>query len=494
MVDTSHEFIESRFTPSTYTNQENKVQRQKGKSLLELPDDYTIVDIETTGLSLKYSEIIEVALIKIRNNQIAEKFESLVKPATAVNDVIIKLTGISNDMLINAPSINLIVEQIKDFIGTDIVIAHNANFDINFLYDSFLNHLNVELSNDFVDTLRISRKAFSEYPKHTLSYLCDNIPIAKGGMHRAMCDCLVTFELYKICKDKILNENISLPTTKNSYHKSTYINTTQILVQDESVIDEESLLYGNECVFTGSLTQMSRSEAMQYVVNIGGLVKNRISKDTKYLIMGIQDYAVFTDGKESSKTKKAKELISSGCNINIISEEEFYKIIFNKEKSRLVANHLNPIEERLLELNCGIINILDNKVEIHGFLSEERLNDYLQGINCRYSYGVYPLNDFNETLIQDNALFIIKKNNIESHRVQLTNIYEDIVILKMDGKNLNRKIKIRKSTCSGDYQLIINKEHINFTNLDELTAHFDINYNYDLSLKLINRTRDFLDD
>jgi len=462
LVDINEESIKRRFTSRTSSSHENEVPRQKGKSLLELPDDYTIVDIETTGLSLKYSEIIEVALIKIRNNQIAEKFESLVKPARAVPYEIIKLTGISNDLLINAPSINQIVGQVKNFIGSDIMIAHNANFDINFLYDNFLNHLNVELSNDFVDTLRISRKAFSEYPKHTLSYLCDNIPITKGDMHRAMSDCLVTFELYKICKDKILNEKISLHTTKNSYHKNTYINTTQILVQDESSINEESPLYGNECVFTGSLTQMSRSEAMQYVVNVGGIIKNGITKDTKYLIMGIQDYAIFADGKESSKTKKAKELISIGYNINIISEDDFYRIIFNKEKSHLVTNKLNIIEERLLELDSGIINILENEIEIHGFLSEDRLNDYLRGINCRYSYGVYPLIDFNETLVQDNSLFIIRKNEIESHRVQLTNIYEDIVVLKIDGKNLNRKIKIRKSTYSEDYQLIINKEHINF--------------------------------
>lgn len=293
-----------------------------------MPDDYTILDLETTGFSTNFSEIIEIGLLKVRNNEIVDKYQSLVKPNEEIDDFIVELTGISKNVLEVAPTISMVINQVRDFIGEDILMVHNANFDINFLYDVFEKYLNVELHNDFIDTLRISRKAFSEYPKHSLSYLCKTIPIQKQTLHRAISDCLVTFDLFNVCKNKILTNDIKLINHK----KHSYFKPSDIIADNNENFNEESPLFGNECVFTGTLSQMTRSEAMKCIVNIGGTINNNITRKTKYLIMGCQDYSKFADGKESSKTKKVKKLLDDGQNIHVISEEEFYNIIFDMEK------------------------------------------------------------------------------------------------------------------------------------------------------------------
>ena len=74
---------------------------------------------------------------------------------------------------------------------------------------------------------------------------------------------------------------------------------------------------------------MDRKDAMQLVVDIGGYVGDNVTKKTDFLVMGIQDYHKFADGKESNKTKKVKELKQKGQIIHILSEDDFFKILFN---------------------------------------------------------------------------------------------------------------------------------------------------------------------
>lgn len=300
--------------------------RNKGKSLLEFPNDYVLLDLETTGY-YPSSEIIEFGLLKVVNNQVTEIKHSLIKPPQKIPKNITNLTGISNEDVVNAPLLQSYIPEVLSFIDNNIVIAHNAHFDINFLYDATFKHLNSEFKNDFVDTLRISRRLFPRFPKHSLEYLALNIPLENKNGHRALTDCQATFDLVNVLKTKIESEGITFePKPKRKLLKP-----TDIKPLDDSIFDEESPFYMEECVFTGTLESMVRNQAIQHVKNIGGDVKNTITKKTKFLIMGLQDYSKFADGKESSKTKKAKEYASEGQNIHIISEHDFLKIINNVE-------------------------------------------------------------------------------------------------------------------------------------------------------------------
>ena len=90
---------------------------------------------------------------------------------------------------------------------------------------------------------------------------------------------------------------------------------------------EISDIEGKYFCFTGTLINMSREEAINKCISLGAFSNSSVTAKTNYLVMGIQDYALLADGKESSKTKKAKKLIESGQDLQIIDENEFIKII-----------------------------------------------------------------------------------------------------------------------------------------------------------------------
>lgn len=175
-------------------------ERNKGKSLLCFPEDYTVIDIETTGLSSEHNEIIELSAIKVKNDERVDEFSMLIKPSAKVKSFITHLTGITNDMLKSAPVITDILPEFIDFVSDDVVIGHNVNFDINFIYDKMKWHFDKEFNNDFIDTLRLSRM-HCPLKSHKLNLVAEYFDISSEGHHRGLTDCVMTYEIYKCIKD-----------------------------------------------------------------------------------------------------------------------------------------------------------------------------------------------------------------------------------------------------------------------------------------------------
>jgi DNA polymerase-3 subunit epsilon len=91
--------------------------------------------------------------------------------------------------------------------------------------------------------------------------------------------------------------------------------------------DESHPFYGSTFAFTGTLTSMTRKEAMQKVVDVGGACADTLNKYVNFLVIGIQDFQRFRDGKKSSKMRKAEEYISGGQKLEIIDENDFIKML-----------------------------------------------------------------------------------------------------------------------------------------------------------------------
>ncbi len=168
----------------------------KGKSLYAFPSDYTVVDIETNGLVSGVCEIIEVSALKVRGETIRDSFSSLIKPNEPINWFITQLTGITDEMVENAPDVNEVMQAFYDFIGKDILIGHNVNFDVNFLYDNLWVHNGLILDNPFVDTLRLARKALPSLPDHKQTTIAAYYGITTDGAHRALRDCEICNACY----------------------------------------------------------------------------------------------------------------------------------------------------------------------------------------------------------------------------------------------------------------------------------------------------------
>ena len=309
----------------------NKTKRtQKGNSLIDFPKDYIIFDLETTGLDPDFNEIIEIGAIKYRNMEPIEQFHSFIKPDNVIDDFITELTGITNDMVKNAPKINYVLPLFINFISDDILIGHNVNFDINFVYDEMLRYEFGYLNNNFVDTLRMSRKLLPDLRHHRLNDLAEYFDIDTNGHHRAMKDVEITNKVYIKLKELMLSMYNNIDELKKTY-KSHSIKYSDIKANITD-IDKDSPFFNKYVTITGTLEKMQRKEAMQVIANLGGICQDGVNKDTNYLVLGNNDYNSRLRGKKSNKLIKAENLKIKGKDIEIISENIFYDILSEYNK------------------------------------------------------------------------------------------------------------------------------------------------------------------
>ncbi|MGY3776026.1 BRCT domain-containing protein [Helcococcus sueciensis] len=275
-------------------------------------DDYCVLDTETTGLSAYYNEVIEIGILKIRNNQIVDTYSQLIKPRYKIDEFITELTGISNDMVKDMPSIEQVKDEVLLFIGDDILIGHNTSFDIRFLNAGF----KIELENLYMDTVQFARKLYPELKHHRLSDLSEYLKISTNK-HRSIADCVATKELYDKIKNTMIKRDLSIKDlwVKKS-HGGKGINIKSI-VPTEVEIDEDNFFFNRHVVFTGKLEKIIRKDAMQIIVNLGGILDNTVNKQTNYLILGNNDYNAILKGNKSSKHIKAEKLKLNGQDIGV---------------------------------------------------------------------------------------------------------------------------------------------------------------------------------
>ncbi|MCM1265484.1 MAG: 3'-5' exonuclease [Candidatus Gastranaerophilales bacterium] len=168
----------------------------------DYPTDFTIIDLETTGLSPYKNSIIELSAIKVRNDEIVGTFTKLVKPSEPINSFVQNLTGITNEIVETASPITDVLPEYIDFIGTDVVLGHNVKFDIRFISQNLQKHFKRKFTNNSFDTMVLSRRFCTDVVSHKLSSLAEYFDIDSKGHHRGLKDCEMTFYVYKNIKQK----------------------------------------------------------------------------------------------------------------------------------------------------------------------------------------------------------------------------------------------------------------------------------------------------
>lgn len=306
-------------------------REHKGTSLIEFPEDYIILDLETSDINYFYGAIIEVAAKKYVNHKLDSSFISLINPGREIPSFITSLTDISNEMVADAPYFSQIAEDLHAFLGDSTLMAHNANFDINFLYDSFYD-LNLLLTNDFVDTLRLARILVKDSENHKLKTLAKHFNISLPT-HRAEVDVDTTKILYENLIDlnlqdpTVLESFLNLQKRRNAYYPPS-IDFREIVSQlNHEDIDAHHPFFKKNICFSGKLEWMSKVEAAQIVANLGAKIQNNITTSSHVLVYGNLDYQIEKYGKKSSKHRKAEELQSKGYKIEIMSEITFMELL-----------------------------------------------------------------------------------------------------------------------------------------------------------------------
>lgn len=160
-------------------------------------NSYIALDLETTGLNPKYSRILEVGAAKVIDGKITDTYSTIVNAKVMLSDDIVKLTGITEEMMSVGRDIEEVIIELTEFCEDYILLGHNIIFDYSFVKKAAANS-RLTFEKEAIDTLRLARRFLSDVPKKTLEYLTGYYNIVHENKHRAYDDAVAASELYKI--------------------------------------------------------------------------------------------------------------------------------------------------------------------------------------------------------------------------------------------------------------------------------------------------------
>ncbi len=193
------------------------------KDSLEIPLEqasFSIIDVETTGLSARYNNIIEIGIVKISDLKIKETYQTMINPGRPIPYYISQFTGITDEEVYNAPFFEDAADEILNFISEDIIGGHNFSFDKSFLKREFLYAGKGMLYNRDICTLKLARRMYPDLRSRSLSNMCRHFKLHNENSHRALSDAKVTAQLLiRMIEELRDKHNITTVEELLSYHK-----------------------------------------------------------------------------------------------------------------------------------------------------------------------------------------------------------------------------------------------------------------------------------
>ncbi|MGP4040261.1 PolC-type DNA polymerase III [Gracilibacillus sp. D59] len=234
-------------------------------------DTYVVFDVETTGLSAIYDTIIELAAVKVHNGEIIDRYESFANPHHPLSETTTNLTGITDEMVKDAPEVEEVLKEFHEWMGNGILVAHNADFDMGFLNTGFKRIGYEEASNPVIDTLELARLLFPELKNHRLNTLCKKLDIELTQHHRAIYDAEATgYLLWKFVKLSIErgienhNQFNMHMGEGNAYQRSRPFHATLLAVDQEGLKNIYKLVSLAHIDYFYRVPRIPRSKLQQY--------------------------------------------------------------------------------------------------------------------------------------------------------------------------------------------------------------------------------------
>jgi DNA polymerase-3 subunit epsilon len=191
---------------------------------------YAIVDIETTGGHASANGITEVAICIHDGMQVTHRYETLINPGREIPIYIQALTGISNDMVQNAPPFKQVAHEIYQLLHDKIFIAHNVNFDYSFLR-YHLAASGYDLNCNKLCTVRLGRKIIPGLPSYSLGKFCSSLGIGNASRHRAGGDANATAELFSLLLSRDTHKHIAASLKHNSKEQNLPANLPKTAIE-----------------------------------------------------------------------------------------------------------------------------------------------------------------------------------------------------------------------------------------------------------------------
>lgn len=279
----------------------NQKMRRKGHEILDFLSDYTMIDIETTGLSPFRDRVTELSGIRVRAGKIVAQYSNLVKyPGdNSVPTFLTKLNGI-DQALIESEGIDVAkaISEFRKFIGDDVIVGYNINFDLNFVYDLCQKYHLSKLNNNYVDVLRFSRVFFKQEAHNRLIDCLRRLNISPSEAHRGLQDSIDTKSVYDVYHDQFTPRMLSELKLKSC---------------DLAELPFEYKL-GRNPVKNKVITlagQAKNQELANVITTLGGTVTT-LGSNSDYLIIGDHDYFK----RQLPELKQLRELKQAGNKIS----------------------------------------------------------------------------------------------------------------------------------------------------------------------------------
>ncbi|MCI8392047.1 MAG: DNA polymerase III subunit epsilon [Roseburia sp.] len=171
---------------------------KKGKRLAKYVADYVVFDLETTGMSPVFDEIIEISAIRVEKGTAVEEFSTLVNPGRSIPYGATRVNGITDEMVADAPKADAALRAFLDFAEKSVLVGHNiGSFDLNFVCNAAQRLFGRSVENDYIDTLWMAKSCLPELKHYKLTDLAEHFHISAAGAHRALNDCVMNQKCFE---------------------------------------------------------------------------------------------------------------------------------------------------------------------------------------------------------------------------------------------------------------------------------------------------------
>jgi len=289
---------------------------------------YAVLDVETTGGSPKRERIIEIAIIKTDGEKIIDRYETLVNPEKNIPPFVSQLTGITNQMVEQAPLFENIAEKIDDFTKECTIVAHNAHFDYGFIKNEF-KYIGAYFDRYRICTVKLTQRAYPTLEGYSLDKLAKHFNIEHKDKHRALGDTEATTSLFHILLEQANPEILAQFMHKGYIHRP-----PEVIISDKIIADvpEE----------TGLLSFFSEAGEMLYVFRSHNLF-TRITDMLFYFDPNTHKGNMLKIAKSIKYTITGSEILSQILEITTIHEN---KPTYNKKNFGLKLVLLKIVRDK----------------------------------------------------------------------------------------------------------------------------------------------------
>lgn len=234
-------------------------------------ESYVVFDIETTGISPVDHRITEIGAVKVVNDRVVEEFNQLVNPEMNIPHNIVALTGITNDLVREEPTIQEVLPRFIAFCEDFVIMGHNITFDFSFIKANALKQ-ELAFEKNAVDTLAIARKLLCDLPSRKLSYLCSHYNIDYLNGHRAYNDAYCTYELYNCLRKDYYEAHTELFLAKPINWKPKKVSA--ITPRQKSYLN--ALVKKHQIILDKDIDTYTKSEAsraIDHIIHLHGKAK-----------------------------------------------------------------------------------------------------------------------------------------------------------------------------------------------------------------------------